>query len=306
MGARVIGIGTALPEKVLTNDDLAAMMDTSDEWIRERTGIRERRVGLPTSTLGIQSGQAALDMAGLTAEEIDLFILATTTPDQRTPGTSATIQSELGLRCGAFDINAACAGFTYSFVTANALLEMTGGPQRLLLVGADALSPATDWTDRSTAILFGDAGGAVVLERTDTPTLLGWDLGTDGRHRAILYCDHDDKIKMEGKEVFKVAVRAVSNSVLAALDKAGIAADEVDVLLPHQANIRIIEAICKRTGIDFAKSHNVIDRTGNTCAATIPLTMQEAHQAGALKPGAIVVLTGFGAGMTWATAVVRW
>ena len=306
MGARVVGIGTALPEKVITNHDLAAMMDTSDQWIRERTGVRERRIGLPTSTLGIQAGRAAMDMAGAEPDDIDLFVLATTTPDQRVPGTSAVIQAELGLSCGAFDLNAACAGFTYGFVVANSMLDRPGGPQRMLLIGADSLSPLTDWTDRGTAILFADGGGAVVLEHTEATTLLGWDLGADGRYRRILQGDHDSTITMEGREVFKVAVRAVTRSVKAALDRARVTPDEVDVLLPHQANIRIIEAICNRTGIDFDKSHNVIEHTGNNCAATIPLTMEKAHSAGALRPGAIVVMTGFGAGMTWATTVVRW
>ncbi len=306
MGARVTGIGTSLPEKVITNDDLAAMMDTSDEWIRERTGIRERRIGLPASTLGIEAGRAAMEMAGVSPAEIDLLILATTTPDQRVPGTSAVIHAELELGCGAFDLNAACAGFTYGFVTANSMIGVSGGPERVLLIGADSLSPLTDWSDRGTAILFADGGGAVVLERTDRQTLLGWDLGADGNQRRLLMGDHDSTITMEGREVFKVAVRAVSDSVLAALDRAGLGVDDVDVVLPHQANIRIIEAICKRTGLDFAKSYNVIEHTGNNCAATIPLTMAKAHDEGALVPGAVVLMTGFGAGMTWATTVVRW
>ena len=306
MGATVIGIGTSLPEKVLTNDDLAAMMDTSDEWIRERTGVSERRIGLPTSTMSIESGRAAMEMAGVEPEDVGLLILATTTPDQRVPGTAAVVHAELGLGCGAFDLNAACAGFTYGFVTAHSLIDAPGGPERILLIGADSLSPLTDWTDRGTAILFADGAGAVVLERTDYPTMLGWDLGADGNQRRLLMSDHDSTITMEGREVFKVAVRAVTESVLTAMDRAGVSPDEVDVLLPHQANIRIIEAICKRSGIDFAKSHNVIDYTGNTCAATIPLTMAKAHADGALKPGAIVVMTGFGAGMSWASTVVRW
>ena len=306
MGARMVGIGTALPEKVLTNDDLAEMMDTSDEWIRERTGIRERRIGLPTSTLGIQSGRAAIDMAGLDPGDIDLLILSTTTPDQRVPGTAAVIHAELELDCGAFDLNAACAGFTYGWVVAHSMMDAPGGPRRILLIGADALSPLTDWEDRGTAILFSDGGGAVVLEHIEDDTLLGWDLGADGNHRRLLMGDHDSKITMEGREVFKVAVRAVTRSVLAALERAGLGPDDVDVLLPHQANIRIIEAICKRTGIDFERSHNVIEYTGNNSSGTIPLAMGKAHAAGALQPGAIVVMTGFGAGMSWATTVSRW
>lgn len=306
MGAKIIGIGTALPEKVVTNDDLAAVMDTSDEWIRERTGIRERRIGLPTSTLGIESGRAAMEMAGTGPEDIDLLILSSTTPDQRIPGSAAAISAELGLRCGAFDLNAACAGFTYGYVVASSMIDAVGGPKRVLLIGADALSPITDWDDRATAILFSDGGGAVVMERTDAHTLLSWDLGADGMQRMLLYSDHDSTIVMEGREVFKVAVRAVAKSVLSALERAGLEPDDVDVLLPHQANIRIIEAICKRTRININKSYNVIEHTGNNSSATIPLSMAKAHDLGALVPGAIVVMTGFGAGMTWATTVLRW
>ena len=306
MGARMTGIGTALPEKVLTNDDLAQMMDTSDEWIRERTGIRERRIGMPTSAVGIQSGRAAIEMAGLDPTDIDLLILSTTTPDQRVPGTASVIHAELGLDCGAFDLNAACAGFTYGWVVSHSLMDAPGGPKRILLIGADALSPLTDWEDRGTAILFSDGGGAVVLEHTDEHTLLGWHLGADGNHRRLLMGDHDSKITMEGREVFKVAVRAVTDSVLSALQRAGLSPDDVDVLLPHQANIRIIDAICKRTGIAFERSYNTIEYTGNNSSGTVPLSMAKAHAEGALQPGAIVVMTGFGAGMSWATTVSRW
>lgn len=306
MGARIAGIGTALPSKIVTNEDLAATMNTSDEWIRERTGVRERRIGLPTSTLGIEAGRLAMEMAELGPDDIDLLLLCTTTPDQRLPATSAVIQAELDLTCGAFDLNAACAGFTYGYVTATGLIDMAGGPERVLLIGADALSPITDWTDRGTAILFSDGGGAVVLERNPEPTLLSWNLCADGRQHRTLYSDHDGLIQMEGREVFKVAVRAVSDSVLEALAQAGLTEDDVDVLLPHQANLRIIEAICKRTGIAAGKSYNVIEYTGNNSSATIPLAMAKAYDEGALQPGKIVVMTGFGAGMTWATTVVRW
>ncbi len=306
MGARMIGIGTALPEKVITNHDLAEMMDTSDEWIRERTGIRERRIGLPTSTLGIQSATAALEMAGVDPSDIDLLILSTATPDQRVPGTSAVIHAELGLRCGAFDLNAACAGFTYGWVVTQSMMDAPGGPRRALLIGADSLSPVTNWEDRGTAILFSDGGGAVVLEHTNEQTMLSWDLGTDSRHRRLIMADHGAKLSMEGREVFKAAVLSVSDSVLTTLERAGLEPDDVDVLLPHQANIRIIEAICKRTGIAFERSCNVIEYTGNNSSGTIPLAMAKAHSEGRLRPGAVVVMTGFGAGMTWATTVTRW
>ncbi|MFQ5556135.1 MAG: beta-ketoacyl-ACP synthase III [Acidimicrobiales bacterium] len=306
MGARVIGVGTALPEKVVTNDDLAETIDTNDEWIRERTGIRERRVGGSTVTMSIEAGREAMEMAGARPDDIEMLVLATTTPEQTLPASSAAIQAGLDLRCGAFDVNAVCAGFSYGFVTAHAMMGLPHGPRRVLLIGADALSHITDWTDRSTAILFADAAGAVVLEHIDEQNLLGWNLGTDGRLRSILYRDHDGYITMEGREVFKAAVRAVSSSVIEALDQAGLSADDVDVLLPHQANIRIIEAIARRTGIAMQKSFNVIDRTGNTSSATIPLVIAEANRAGALEPGKVVCMTGFGAGLTWATTVVRW
>ncbi|RMH81705.1 MAG: ketoacyl-ACP synthase III [Actinomyces sp.] len=306
MGAHVRGVGTALPERVVTNDDLAATMDTSDDWIRERTGIRERRVGGTTGQLAIEAGAKALADAGVDPAEVDLLVLSTTTPDQRTPATSAAVHAGLGLRCGAFDVNAACAGFTYAWVAANGMMELPHGPRRVLVIGADALSTITDWTDRSTAILFADAAGAVVLEHRPEPNLLGWDLGADGSLVPILYCDHGDTLKMEGREVFKRAVRAVVASVENALERAGLTPDDIDVLLPHQANIRIIEAVCSRLGIPADKTVNVIETTGNTSSATIPLCIDAARSAGVLHEGRIVCMTGFGAGMTWATTVVRW
>ena len=306
MGARVIGIGAALPERVVTNDDLAATMDTSDSWIRERTGIHERRIGSSTSVLAIESARAAMEMAGVHSEDIGLLILSTSTPDKCMPATASEVSAELNLTCGGFDINAACAGFAYGFIVASSMMKSPTGLKRLLLIGADSLSNIIDWTDRSTAILFADGGGAVVLEYTNADTLLGWDCATDGKYASILYCDHGSTVVMEGREVFKVAVRAVADSIATTLEKADIRASDVDVLLPHQANIRIIEAVCKRTGIDFAKSFNVIAHTGNNSSATIPLSMTKAHESGVLLPGSIVVMTGFGAGMTWATTVVRW
>ena len=306
MTVRVAGIGTALPDKVITNLDLAQSLDTSDEWIRERAGIAERRVGGITSTLAAEAGRVALDDAGVDASDIGLLVLTTTTPDQRFPATSAVVQAELGLGCGAFDLNAVCAGFTYGYVTAHALMTAATGPERVLLIGADTLSALTDWTDRGTAILFGDGAGAVVLERHEQGELLGWDLGADGTLQSILYCDHDGWIRMEGREVFKRAVRAVVGSVEAALGRAGLTAADIDVLIPHQANIRIIEAVCARLGIPMERTHNVIEHTGNTSAASIPLALAEARDAGALVPGAVVAMTGFGAGMAWGSLVVQW
>jgi len=306
MTIRIAGIGTNLPSKIVTNEDLSKQMDTNDDWIRERAGIRERHVGGITSDMAIAAGLEAMADAGATPDEIGLLILATTSPDQRFPATSAVVQAGLGLSCGAFDINAVCAGFLYAYVTAYGLMTIPGGPDRILLCGSDAMASLTDWTDRGTAILFGDGAGAVVLERHQQGRLLGFDLGADGNLRSILYCDHGDFIKMEGREVFKKAVRAVVKSVDNALANAELDPSEIDVFLPHQANIRIIEAVASRVGISMDKTHNVIDHTGNTSSASIPLAMAKAQSDGVLKPGAKVCMTGFGGGMTWGTAIIEW
>jgi 3-oxoacyl-[acyl-carrier-protein] synthase-3 len=304
MGSRITGWGSALPEKVVTNDDLAGSMDTSDEWIRERTGIRERRVGGSTAGLAIEAGRKALERAGVTAADIDLLVLATTTPDQSLPASSCTVQAELGLQCGAFDLNAACSGFVYALVTANAFIET--GMQRVLVIGSDTLSRVTDWTDRGTAIIFADGAGAVVLERSDETTILGWDLGCDGNLRHILDCDIGGHIHMDGKEVFRRAVRAVVSSADAALKRAGVTAADISWLVPHQANIRIIDSAADKLGIDPARSINVLTYTGNTSAASIPLAIAAAADDGRFEPGQLLLFSGFGAGMTWASAVVRW
>ena len=306
MTIRISGIGTALPEKVVTNDDLSEVMDTSDEWIRARSGIGSRHVDGVTSEMAIEAGANALKAADLTPADIGLLVLCTTTPDQRFPATSAVVQSGLGLTCGAFDINAVCAGFTYGYVSAYGIMNAPTGPDRILLIGSDTMSSITDSTDRGTAILFGDGAAAVVMERHEQGEMLAFDLGTDGNLQPILYCDHDGFIQMEGREVFKRAVRAVAQSVKNVLDKAGLTPDDVDVVLPHQANIRIIEAVCQRIGIPMEKTHNVIETTGNTSAASIPLTMAKADADGALEPGKIVLMSGFGAGMAWGSVVVRW
>jgi len=306
MTIRIAGIGTNLPSKIVTNEDLSKQMDTNDDWIRERAGIRERHVGGITSDMAIAAGLEAMADAGTSPDEIGLLILATTSPDQRFPATSAVVQAGIGLSCGAFDINAVCAGFLYAYVTAYGLMTVPGGPDRVLLCGSDAMASLTDWTDRSTAILFGDGAGAVVLERHQQGRLLGFDLGADGNLRSILYCDHGDFIKMEGREVFKKAIRAVVKSVDNALANANLDPSEIDVFLPHQANIRIIEAVASRVGISMDKTHNVIDHTGNTSSASIPLAMAKAQSDGVLKPGAKVCMTGFGGGMTWGTAIIEW
>jgi 3-oxoacyl-[acyl-carrier-protein] synthase-3 len=307
-GMHITGWGSALPEKIVTNDDLAGTMDTNDQWIRDRTGIHERRVGGSTSTLAIESARKAMHRAGVGPDDIDLVVLATTTPDQQIPATAVTIQAELGLTCGAIDLNAACSGFVYGLVTATGFTRM--GFRRILLIGADSLSRLTDWTDRGTAILFADGGGAVVIETTDgtdaPDSLLGWDLGADGNARHILDCDHGGLLRMEGREVFKRAVRAVVDSATIALDRAGLTAADIDWFIPHQANIRIMESASNRLGIPMDKVASVIHYTGNTSAGSIPLALVDYLERDLIKPGQLLLLSGFGAGMTWASAVLRW
>jgi 3-oxoacyl-[acyl-carrier-protein] synthase III len=303
-GARITGWGRAVPDKVLTNDDLAKTMDTSNEWIVERTGIHERRVGGVTSELAVTAGRLAIESAGLRADQIDLLILATTTPDQQVPATSATVQDQLGVKCGAMDINAACSGFVYALVTAYSLVNL--GFERILVIGADCLSRITNWEDRGTAILFADGGGAVVVEASDRQTLLGFDLGADGSARFILDCDIGGTLRMEGREVFKRAVRAVVSSAELAMKRAGVTADEIAWLVPHQANIRIIESAADKLGIPPERCCTVLHNTGNTSAGSIPLALVAAIEDGRIKRDDLVLMSGFGAGMTWASAVVRW
>jgi 3-oxoacyl-[acyl-carrier-protein] synthase-3 len=305
-GLRVVGFGTALPDRVVTNADLAETLETSDEWIVERTGIRQRYVGGTTSALAIAAGSKALERAGLGGADIDLLILATTTGDKIVPGTSPTVQDALGITGGAFDLNAACSGFVYGLVMANSLLS-SGTMRRILLVGAETLSKITDWDDRTTAVLFGDGAGALVLEATEgAGDLLSSNLGSDGSLTPILYCDHNDTITMDGKEVFRRAVRVMVDSASKAIEDAGLTSADIDVVVPHQANLRIISAACQRLDIEEDRAAVVIDRYGNTSSASIPLAIGDSVDAGLIETGDILLLTGFGAGMTWASAVLRW
>ncbi|MBK5222002.1 MAG: ketoacyl-ACP synthase III [Acidimicrobiia bacterium] len=304
-GAQITGWGAALPEKVVTNHDLSTTLDTTHDWIVERTGIHERRVGGSTSGLAIEAGRLAMEKAGWEPSTVDLVILATTTPDQQVPASASTVQNELGLTCGAFDLNAVCSGFAYSLITAHGFIQV--GLSRILVIGADTLSRITDWDDRGTAILFADGAGAVALEAVEGPgELLGWDLGSDGSLRHILDADIGGYLNMDGKEVFRRAVRVMVSSGKAAIERAGLTPDDVDLVIPHQANIRIIESACNKLGIPLDKAVSVLHRTGNTSAASIPLALADAADSGRLQPGAIVLLVGFGAGMTWASAVIRW
>ena len=306
MGNAIVGWGTALPDKVVTNADLEARLDTSDAWIVERTGIRERRVGGTTSVLAVEACERALLQAGVRGSEVELLVLATTTPDQTIPATSSAVHHALGCRGGAFDLNAACAGFVYALVTVDALLERSGG--RALVVGTDALSKVTDHEDRATAILFGDGSGAVLLEAGagEGPLVLGSDLGLDGSAAGLLFAEVGGTIHMEGREVFRRAVRAEIDSITKVLDTVGITPDDLALFVPHQANVRIIDAVNQRLGIPTERTALVLEHTGNTSAASIPLALCEAADADRLHDGDLVLLSGFGAGMTWASAVIRW
>ena len=304
-GARFIGWGTSLGHRVVTNDDLTSSMDTNDEWIRDRTGIHRRHVGGSTAELSTISGQAALEMAGIDPKSIDALILATTTPDRTVPATSATVQNALGLSCGAFDVNAACSGFVYGLVVAHGLIAV--GAERIMVIGTDTLSRIVDWTDRNTAPLFADGSGAAILESTKGHgQLLGWDIDADGSAEDILFAEIGSTIQMNGKEVFRRAVRIMVDSAQKSMAAAGITTKDISVVVPHQANIRIITAACDRLGISMDKTSLSIHETGNTSSASIPLAMF--GDFGQVKPkdGDIVLLVGFGAGMTAASAILRW
>jgi 3-oxoacyl-[acyl-carrier-protein] synthase-3 len=304
-GALITGWGAALPEKIITNDDLAQSLDTSDEWITERTGIKERRIGGTTAGLAIEAGAKAMAQAGVDPSEIDLLILATTTGDDQVPATSGVVAHGLGLRAGAFDLNAACSGWVYGLVAAHGFVA--AGAAKVLVIGAETLSRITDWSDRRTAILFADGAGAVVVEATDGPgELLGWELTVDGSLRHILYADVGGYLQMEGREVFRQAVRVMVSSAQAALAKAGVEAREVAAVIPHQANVRIIDSAMDKLGIPRERAVVNLPRTGNTSAASIPMALAEALDEGRIAGGDIVLFVGFGAGMTAAAAVVRW
>jgi 3-oxoacyl-[acyl-carrier-protein] synthase-3 len=325
--ACITGWGTAVPEQRLTNADLEARVETTDEWIVERTGISERRIAgseQTTASLAIEAGANALKQATITPSDVDLLIVATATPEQPIPHTGAFVGDGLGLSCGSFDLAAGCAGFVYELVTGAALLT-AGGLGHVLVIGAETLSRVVDPHDRGTCILFGDGAAAVVLEPTPAtdsgPGLLAWDLGCDGSATGLLGIpaggsrlpatpdtieDGLQFIKMQGQEVFRRAVRAVVDSARATLERAGVAADDVDWFVPHQANARIIEAAANRLGIPTERTVVNISRYGNTSAASIPLALSEVADAGELAAGDLVLMSGFGAGMTWGSALVRW
>ncbi len=293
-----------MPADVLTNADLEACLDTSDAWIVERTGVRERHVAGPgegTVSLAVAAGADALKRAELVPDDIDTLITATATPDQQLPMTSALVHGGLGLRCGAFDVGAACAGFVYALVVAHSL------PGNRLVVGAETLTRIIDPGDRTTRPLFGDGAGALLLADGGDGGLLGWDIGCDSSAAHLLEIRPGERwLRMEGREVFRRAVRAVVDSATLTLERAGAVAGDVALFVPHQANVRIIEAAAGRLGIPMDRTVVNIARFGNTSAASIPIAIAEAADAGRVDDGDFVLLSGFGAGMTWASALLRW
>lgn len=321
-GVVMTGWGSALPERKVTNQDITTIMDTSDEWITERTGIKTRHEatgpfvevqppshpenGLgTTASLAAEAGKLALERAGLDGGQIDLLVLCTTSPDQSVPATSAAVSHALGVGGGAMDLNAACAGFTYGVVTASGLIG--AGLERVLVVGAETLSRITNWEDRTNAFLFGDGAGAVVLEAAPGPgSLLGWNLGVDGSQVDILYADLGQGMAMRGQEVFRRAVRATVESATASMEMAKVTPEDISLFVPHQANLRIMTAVADRLGIGRDMIASVIHKTGNTSSASVPLALVDAIDAGRVHPGDKLLLAGFGAGMTWSSAVWEW
>ncbi|KJS15641.1 MAG: 3-oxoacyl-ACP synthase [Peptococcaceae bacterium BRH_c4b] len=323
--AGILGIGVYVPEKVLTNDDLEKMVDTNDEWIRSRSGIRERHIAAPeeaTSDLALQAARNALADAGLKPDDIDLIIVATNTPDTLFPATACLVQDKLGARkAGAFDLLAGCTGFIYALSVGTQFIS-AGACKHVLVVGAETLSRITNWEDRNTCVLFGDGAGAVVLGPAPAGRgILSSMLGSDGSGGPLLdlpaggsrlpaTSETVDKklhfLHMNGREVFKFAVKAIEDGTLEALAAAGLKKEDVNFLIPHQANIRIIEAATKRLGISLDNVQINVDRYGNTSTASVPLALYEAVREGRIKDGDNIVLVAFGAGLTWAAAVMRW
>jgi 3-oxoacyl-[acyl-carrier-protein] synthase-3 len=318
LNVTITGLGAHAPERVLDNAELERLVDTSNEWIIERTGIRERRIAAETealSDLALPAARTALAQAGLAPQDIDLLIVATVTPDMSFPSTAVMLADMLGAaNAGAYDLSAGCTGFVYAVVQAYGMIA-GGLAKRALVVGGDVLSRILDWTDRSTLVLFGDGAGAVVLEATEEPGFLAFDLGADGsggEHLWLpgsgsrLFDAPDEHVKMNGREVFKFATRILVQSAEDTLAQVGATIDDVDVYVPHQANVRIIEHATKKLGIPSDRVVINVDRYGNTSSGSIPLALADAERDGRLQPGKLVLMTGMGAGLTWGSALMRW
>jgi 3-oxoacyl-[acyl-carrier-protein] synthase III len=314
----ITGLGAKVPDRIVTNDELAQYVDTTNEWIIERTGIRERRMASKEEALSdvaLPACRDALAQAGVEGKDVDLLIVATVTPDMMFPSTGAILADKLGaVAAAAYDLSAGCTGFMYALAQAYGMLA-GGLAKRALVVGGDLLSRILDWEDRSTLILFGDGAGAVVLEATPQAGFLGFELGADGAGGANLWLpgsgsrlfdDPDQYVKMNGREVYKFATRILVQSAQDLLERCGVAIDEVDVYVPHQANIRIIDHATKKLGVPSERVVVNVDRYGNTSSGSIPLALADAAAAGRLEPGKVVLMTGMGAGLTWGSALLRW
>ena len=319
--SRIVATGSALPERVLTNADLEKFVDTSDEWIRTRTGIRQRHIaadGETTGDLSTLAAQRALDAAGVKASEIDLIVLGTTTPDIIFPSTACLVQHRLGANgCAAFDVNAACSGFVYALGVADKFIK-TGSSKKALVIGAETLTRMVDWNERETCVLFGDGAGAVVLEGSSEPGIYATCLHADGGHKELLYNpvgvsagftdepNHGVRIRMAGREVFKVAVKTLDALVEETLQAGGMDASQLDWLIPHQANLRIIEATAKRLNMSMEQVIVTVDQHANTSAGSVPLALDHAVRSGKVKRGQNLLLEAFGGGFTWASALLRY
>ncbi|MGD0712690.1 MAG: beta-ketoacyl-ACP synthase III [Gaiellaceae bacterium] len=314
----ITGLGCKVPDRVVTNDELARHVDTSDEWIMERTGIRERRMAAPEealSDIALPAAQEALRQAGVSGRNVDLIIVATVTPDMAFPSTAAILADQLGaVDAAAYDLSAGCTGFMYAIAQAYGMLAGRLA-QRALVVGGDVLSKILDWDDRSTLVLFGDGAGAVVMEAVPERGFIGFELGADGSGGPSLWLpgsgsrafDEAEKyVKMNGREVFKFATRILVQSAEELLAKCGVSIDDVDLYVPHQANVRIIDYATRKLGVPSERVVVNVDRYGNTSSGSIPLALADAAADGRLRPGRLVLMTGMGAGLTWGSALMRW
>ncbi len=309
MGTKIAGTGIYLPKEVLTNFDLEKMVETSDEWITTRTGIKERRIAKEESVVEMakEASLQALERAGVDAKDIDVVIVATLTPDKRFPSTACLLQAQLGIdKAYAFDLSAACSGFLYALEVADGLLR-SGKAEKVLVVGVEKLSEIVDWSDRSTCVLFGDGAGAVVLERSEEESdILASKMYSDGSLWDILYADKCGYIRMKGRELFKVAVRNMEEACREVLKSAGVSPEEISLVIPHQANVRIINSLADKLEIPRDKVFVNIDRYGNTSAASIPIALHEAIEEGKLKRGDLVLMTAMGGGLTWGALLLRY
>ena len=317
MYSRIVGTGKYLPERILTNAELERMVETTDEWIRSRTGIELRHIAADnefTSDLAYKAGLAALQSAGLTPNDIDLVLVGTTTPDLIFPNVACLVQDKLGIKsCPAFSVEAACSGFLYGLVVADQFLRL-GQAKRALVIGAETMSRIIDWTDRETCVLFGDGAGAVILEASDTPGILYSTLGADGRYRDLLYASsgvslrqrEGAALRMKGNEVFKVAVKTLENLVDDVVEKNNLEKGQIDWLIPHQANIRIISATAKRLELPMERVILTVREHGNTSAASVPMALDTAIRDGRIKRGDLLLLEAFGGGFTWGASLIRY